>query len=214
PNYSSASLGNSFSDTSEDPSEDQLVPTVVSPFNDDLYMKVIQAYYTTNELPIPPPPTPITPPTVLLLPPVLPSSPLFDPRDFFLPKEILPPQEQARFLSLSSTDLPTPPQVFETGESSHVPRLERHKEQINEILNQLDELPLERIEHMEEKIEGLGNGRREKIRHDDEIVLACTRNSTMEILIEDIQVRHQSDMKSLLDKVYELKNHNEGPPSY
>nr|GEV42683.1 reverse transcriptase domain-containing protein [Tanacetum cinerariifolium] len=121
PNYSSASLGNSFSDTSEDPSEDQLVPTVVSPFNDDLYMKVIQAYYTTNELPIPPPPTPITPPTVLLLPPVLPSSPLFDPRDFFLPKEILPPQEQARFLSLSSTDLPTPPQVFETGESSHVP---------------------------------------------------------------------------------------------
>nr|GEW08342.1 reverse transcriptase domain-containing protein [Tanacetum cinerariifolium] len=155
-NYSSASLGNSFSNTSEDPSEDQLVPIVVSPFHDDLYMKVIQAYYATNELPIPPPPALITPPTVLLPPPVLPSSPLFDPRDFFLPEEILPPQEQACFISLSSIDLPTPPQVFETGESSHVPRLERHKEQIDEILNQLDELPLERIEHMEDKIEGLG----------------------------------------------------------
>ncbi|GJT42502.1 hypothetical protein Tco_0951217 [Tanacetum coccineum] len=33
--------------------------------------------------------------------------------------------------------------------------LERHEEQIKTILNNLDELPLERIEHMEDKIEGL-----------------------------------------------------------
>ncbi|GKD98331.1 hypothetical protein Tco_1382228, partial [Tanacetum coccineum] len=39
PNYSPASLGNTFSSTSEHPSEDQLVPIVVSPFFDDLYMK-------------------------------------------------------------------------------------------------------------------------------------------------------------------------------
>nr|GFB03918.1 hypothetical protein [Tanacetum cinerariifolium] len=181
----------SFSDTSEDPSEDQLVPIVVSPFHDDLYMKVIQAYYTTNELHIPPPPAPITPPIVLLLPPVLPSSPLFDPQDFFLPEEIFPPQEQARFLSLSSTDLPTLPQVFKTRESSHVPQTE--------------------LQEARTQIFGL---QRDQIRHDDEIVLARTRNSTMEILIEDIQVRHQSDTKSLLDKVCKLKNHNEGPPSY
>ncbi|GJT77987.1 hypothetical protein Tco_1044712 [Tanacetum coccineum] len=38
-------------------------------------------------------------------------------------------------------------------------RLEHHEEQIETILNHLDELPLERIEHMEDKIEGLGNGR-------------------------------------------------------
>ncbi|GKE66936.1 hypothetical protein Tco_1521097, partial [Tanacetum coccineum] len=75
-------------------------------------------------------------------------------------------------------------------------------------------------EHMEDKIEGLGNGQviiqrdfdqletklqdvctqiygyqREQIRHDDEIVLALVRTSTLEILIEDIQIRHQSDMK-------------------
>ncbi|GKF45885.1 hypothetical protein Tco_0135687 [Tanacetum coccineum] len=38
-------------------------------------------------------------------------------------------------------------------------RLEHHEEQIDAILNHLDELPLERIEHMEDKIEGLGNCR-------------------------------------------------------
>ncbi|GJU92488.1 hypothetical protein Tco_1304911 [Tanacetum coccineum] len=84
-------------------------------------------------------------------------------------------------------------------------------EQIETILNHLDELPLERIEHMEDKIEGLGNGRviiqqdfdkletelheahaqiagfqRKQIGHDDEVVLARVRNSTLEILIEDI----------------------------
>ncbi|GKF10972.1 hypothetical protein Tco_0048898, partial [Tanacetum coccineum] len=83
--------------------------------------------------------------------------------------------------------------------------------------NHLDGLPLERIEHIEDKIEGLGNGRviiqqdfnrletelqeartqifefqREQIRHDDEIVLARVRTSTLEILIEDIQVIHVS----------------------
>ncbi|GJY55839.1 hypothetical protein Tco_0454954, partial [Tanacetum coccineum] len=82
-------------------------------------------------------------------------------------------------------------------ESSHKTYMERHEEQIKTILNHLDELPLERIEHMEDKIEGLGNGKviiqrdfdqietelqeartqisrfqREQIRHDDEIVLA------------------------------------------
>ncbi|GKD48571.1 reverse transcriptase domain-containing protein [Tanacetum coccineum] len=105
-----------------------------------------------------------------------------------------------------------PSLVFEMGESSHKTHLERHEEHIETILNYLDELPLERIEHTEEKIEGLGNGRviierdfdqleielqevrtqiygfqREQIRHDDEIVLARVRTFTIEILIEDIQ---------------------------
>ncbi|GJY45310.1 hypothetical protein Tco_0434373, partial [Tanacetum coccineum] len=174
-----------------------------------------------------------------LHPPCLPPSPLFDPRDFFLSKEILPPQKRARFLSSSFIDSSAPLQVFETGESSHMTRLECHKEQIDDILNHLDELPLERIEHMEDKIKGLGNGRviiqrdfdqletklqkartqifefqREQIRHDDEVVLARIRIYTLEMLIKDIQVRHRSDMKSLLDKIHELKNHKEGPPDY
>ncbi|GJV15836.1 putative reverse transcriptase domain-containing protein [Tanacetum coccineum] len=80
---------------------------------------------------------------------------------------------------------------------------------------------------MEDKLEGLGNGRviiqrdsdqletelqeartqiagfqRKQMGHDDEIVLTRVRTSTLEILIEDIQIRHQSDMKSLLDKIH------------
>ncbi|GJZ46661.1 hypothetical protein Tco_0594257 [Tanacetum coccineum] len=123
--------------------------------------------------------------------------------------------------------------------SSHVTRLERHEEQIETILNHLDELSLERIEQMEDNIEGLGNGRviiqqdfdqletelqeactqialfqRKQIGHDDKIVLARIRIATLEMLIKDIQVRHRSDMKSLLDMIHELKNHKGGPPDY
>ncbi|GKA90912.1 hypothetical protein Tco_0812782 [Tanacetum coccineum] len=237
PDYSPASPGNTSPDPSDDLSKYLLASLAISPFHDDPYMKVMQAYNaTSNELPIPLPQAPIAPPTVLPPSPVL---PLFDPQDFFLPEEILPPQKRARFLSPSSTDFSTPPQVFEIGESSHKTHLERHEEQIETILNHLDELPLERIEHMEDKIKGLGNGRviiqrdfdqletelqeartqisefqREQIRHDDEIVLARVRTSTLEILIEDIQVRHRSDMKNLLNKIHKLKNHKGGPPDY
>ncbi|GJU46834.1 reverse transcriptase domain-containing protein [Tanacetum coccineum] len=186
PDYSPASPGNTSPDPSDDLSKYLLASLAISPFHDDPYMKVMQAYNaTSNELPIPLPQAPIAPPTVLPPSPVL---PLFDPQDFFLPEEILPPQKRARFLSPSSTDFSTPPQVFEIGESSHKTHLERHEEQIETILNHLDELPLERIEHMEDKIKGLGNGRREQIRHDDEIVLARVRTSTLEILIKDIQL--------------------------
>ncbi|GJY69705.1 hypothetical protein Tco_0472687 [Tanacetum coccineum] len=68
-------------------------------------------------------------------------------------------KKRARFLSSSSNDSSALPQVFEIGESSHKTHLEHHEEQIETILNHLGELPLERIEHMEDKIEGLGNGR-------------------------------------------------------
>ncbi|GKE62694.1 hypothetical protein Tco_1513061, partial [Tanacetum coccineum] len=80
----------------------------ISPFHDDPYMKVMQAYNaTSNELPIQPPQAPIAPPTAL------PPSPM---------------------------------------------------------------------------------------------------TSTLEILIEDIQVRHRLDIKNLLNKIYKLKNHKGGPP--
>ncbi|GJX69248.1 hypothetical protein Tco_0304975 [Tanacetum coccineum] len=92
--------------------------------------------------------------------------------------------------------------------------LERHEEQIETILNHLDVLPLECIEHMEDKIEGLGNYRRKQMGHVDEVVLARVMTSTLEILIKDIQVRHQSDMKNLLDKIHKLKNHKGGLPGY
>nr|GEY33323.1 hypothetical protein [Tanacetum cinerariifolium] len=37
--------------------------------------------------------------------------------------------------------------------------------------------------------------------HNDEIVLARVRISTLEMIIEDIQIRHRLDMKSLMDKI-------------
>ncbi|GKB89453.1 hypothetical protein Tco_0961725 [Tanacetum coccineum] len=215
PDYSPASPGNTSSDPSKDLSKDLLASLAISPFHDDPYMKVMQAYNATNnESPIPLPRAPIAPPTVLPPSLVLPPSPLFDPRDFFLPKEILPPQKRAHFQSPFSTDSFALPQVFEMGESSHMTRLERHEEQIVTILNHLDELPLKRIGHMEDKIEGLERANKTCGGHDDEIVLAHVRTSALEILIEDIQIRHRSDMKNLLDKIHGLKNHKEGPPNY
>ncbi|GKB31241.1 hypothetical protein Tco_0870642 [Tanacetum coccineum] len=48
---------------------------------------------------------------------------------------------------------------------------------------------------------------RKQMGHDDEIILARNRIATLEIIVEDIQVRHRSDMKNLLDMIHELKNH-------
>ncbi|GKD63707.1 hypothetical protein Tco_1305815 [Tanacetum coccineum] len=84
-------------------------------------------------------------------------SPMFNPQEFFLLEELLPLKKRGRAQSSSSTS--ALPQAFEIGESSRKTSLERHEVQIKEILNHLDELSLDRIKHIEDKIEGLGNGR-------------------------------------------------------
>ncbi|GJY15147.1 hypothetical protein Tco_0385569 [Tanacetum coccineum] len=68
---------------------------------------------------------------------------------------LLPPKKRG----CSSSSTSALPQDFEIGESSCKTSLERHEEQIEEILNHLDELSLDRIEYIEDKIEGLGKGR-------------------------------------------------------
>nr|GEW11544.1 hypothetical protein [Tanacetum cinerariifolium] len=127
-----------------------LVP-IASPtlslFHDDPYMKAIHAYYA-KESPIPPP---------IIMPPSLMLSPMFNPQELFLPEEVLPPKK--RGLDRSSSSTSTLPQEFKIGESSRKTGLERHKEKIEEILNHLDELSLDRIENIEDNIEGLGKGR-------------------------------------------------------
>ncbi|GJS13280.1 hypothetical protein Tco_0407752 [Tanacetum coccineum] len=66
PDYSLASPGNTSPDHSDDLSKYLLASLAISPFHDDPYMKVMQAYNaTSNELPIPLPQAPIAPPTVL-----------------------------------------------------------------------------------------------------------------------------------------------------
>nr|GEX88221.1 hypothetical protein [Tanacetum cinerariifolium] len=72
-------------------------------------------------------------------------------------KELLSPKKQGHDQSSSSTS--TLPQAFEIRESSCKTNLKRHEEQIKGILNHLDEISLDRIEHIEDKIEGLGQGR-------------------------------------------------------
>ncbi|GJZ04888.1 hypothetical protein Tco_0538163 [Tanacetum coccineum] len=117
--------------------------------------------------------------------------------------------------------------------------LEHHEEQIEKILNHLDELSLDCIEHIEDKIEGLRNGRviiqqdfdileaelqesrtqiaklqRKQMGNNNKISLARFRIANLEQIIEDIQVRHQADKESLLDAIYEHKNSQEGPSDY
>nr|GFA07615.1 hypothetical protein [Tanacetum cinerariifolium] len=106
----------------------------LSLFHDDPYMKVMHAYYAEKS-PIPPPI--ITPP-----------SSMPNPQEFFLPKELLSPKKQGHDQSSSSTL----PQAFKIGKSSRKTNLERHEEQIEGILNHLDEISLDRIEHIEDKI--------------------------------------------------------------
>nr|GEX53003.1 reverse transcriptase domain-containing protein [Tanacetum cinerariifolium]GEX82682.1 reverse transcriptase domain-containing protein [Tanacetum cinerariifolium] len=76
--------------------------------------------------------------------------------EFFLPKVLLPPKKHGRDRSSSTT--PTLPQEFKIGESSRKSSLENQEEQIEEILNHLDELSLDRIENMEDNIEALRKG--------------------------------------------------------
>ncbi|GJY51467.1 hypothetical protein Tco_0442314 [Tanacetum coccineum] len=230
PDYVPASPGKTYSSSSNN--SFGLVP-IASPtlslFHDDPYMKVMHAYYA-KESPIPPPT--IVPPSSML-------SPMFNPQEFFLPEELLPLKKRGRDRSSSSTS--ALPQAFEIGESSRKTSLERHEEQIEEILNHLDELSLslDRIEHIEDKIEGLGNGRviiqqdfdnleaelresrtqiaklqRKQMGNNSKIALARFRIANLEQIIEEIQVHHQADKESLLDAIYEHKNSQEGPSDY
>ncbi|GJT74460.1 hypothetical protein Tco_1041185 [Tanacetum coccineum] len=79
PDYSPASPGNTSPDLSDDLSKYLLASLAISPFHDDLYMKVMQAYNAnSNGSPILLQ-APIAPQTVLPPSPVLPLSPMFDP---------------------------------------------------------------------------------------------------------------------------------------
>ncbi|GJX43503.1 hypothetical protein Tco_0260179 [Tanacetum coccineum] len=148
PDYSPASLGNTYFSYSNNSFALVLIASpTLSLFHDDPYMKVMHAYYAEKS-PIPSPT--IVPPSSML-------SPMFNSQEFFLPVELLPLKKRGCDRSSSSTSVL--PQAFEIGESSSKTSLERHEEQIEEILNHLDELSLDRIEHIEDKIEGLGKGR-------------------------------------------------------
>ncbi|GJU05174.1 reverse transcriptase domain-containing protein [Tanacetum coccineum] len=187
--------------------------------HDDPYMKVMQAYYAKE--------SPISPPTIM--PPSLMLSLMFNSQEFFLPEKLLPLKKRGHDRSSSSTsDLL---QAFEIGESSRKTSMEHHKEQIEEILNHLDELSLDRIENIEDKIEGLGKGQviiqqdfdnleaelresrtqiaklqRKQMGNNSKIALARFRIANLEQIIEDIQVHRPSrHLESLQNAINELK---------
>ncbi|GJS56128.1 putative reverse transcriptase domain-containing protein [Tanacetum coccineum] len=166
PDYVPASLEKTYSSSSNNSFG---VVLIVSPtlslFDDDPYMKVMHAYYA-KESPIPPPT--IVPPSTML-------SPMFNLQELFLPEELLSPTKQGHNQSFSSTS--ALPQEFKIGESSRKTSLEHHEEQIKEILNHLDELSLDRIEHIEDrKPSGLMLPPQLKIMDILEIV-PCVRNA-------------------------------------
>ncbi|GJS25708.1 hypothetical protein Tco_0454340 [Tanacetum coccineum] len=148
PDYVPASPGNTYSSSSNNSiGLVSIASPTLSLFHDDPYIKVMQAYYA-KESPIPPPT--IVPQSSML-------SPMFNPREFFLPEKLLPLKK--RFVPINLTLVLPLPQAFEIGESSRKTSLKCYEKQIEEILNHLDELSLDRIEHIEDKIEGLGNSR-------------------------------------------------------
>ncbi|GJU93137.1 hypothetical protein Tco_1317893 [Tanacetum coccineum] len=203
PDYVPASPGNTYSSSSNNSFGLVLIASpTLSLFHDDPYIKVMHAYYA-KESPIPPPT--IVPPSSML-------SPMFNPQEFFLPKELLPLIK--RGLDRSSSSTSALPQEVELGESSHKTSPERHKEQIEEILNHLDELSLDRIEHIEDKIKGLGKGQVIIQQDLDNLEAELREIANLEQIIEDIQARHQADKESLLNAIYELKNSQEGSSDY
>ncbi|GJZ66250.1 hypothetical protein Tco_0622946 [Tanacetum coccineum] len=212
PDYIQTSPGKTYSSSSNSFGIVPLASPSLLLFHDDPYMKALQAFYTEKS---PNPPQTIIPP---------------NPRGFFLPEELLSPKKQGR----SSSSTSSLPQIFEIGESSRKTSIERHEEQIEEIMNHLGELPLDRIEHIEDKVEGLGKGRviiqqdfdileaelqqaraqitklqRKQMSSNHKISLAHFKINELRDFINDMQIRHQADIENLQDSIIELKNHME-----
>ncbi|GJU33240.1 hypothetical protein Tco_1176829 [Tanacetum coccineum] len=178
-------------------------PTL-SLFHDDPYMKALQAFYTKK--------SPIPPPTII------PPSSIPKPQEFFLLEKFMSPKKQGR----SSSSTSSLPQAFEIGESSRKTSIEHHEEQIKEIMNYLIELSLDRIVHIEDKVEGLGKGRviiqqdfdileaelqqaraqitklqRKQMGSNHKTSLARFRITELGDIINDMQIRQQANIENL-----------------
>ncbi|GJW64586.1 reverse transcriptase domain-containing protein [Tanacetum coccineum] len=148
PNHPTSDIENAFSSNFPDfitASPDYVLASPGKTYSSSSNNHLVMHGYYAKE-------SPISPPTIV------PPSSMFNPQEFFLPEELLSPKKQGHNQSFSSTS--ALPQEFEMGESSRKTSLERHEEQIEEILNHLDELSLDCIEHIEDKIKGLRNGRK------------------------------------------------------
>ncbi|GJR46686.1 putative reverse transcriptase domain-containing protein [Tanacetum coccineum] len=213
PDYIPTSPGKTYSSSSNSFGIVPLASPTLSLFHDDPYMKALQAFYTEK--------SPIPPPTII------PPSSIPKPQEFFLPEKFLSPKKQGR----SSSSTSSLPQAFEIGESSRKTSIEHHEEQIEEIMNYLGELSLDRIVHIEDKVEGLRKGRviiqqdfdileaelqqaraqitklqRKQMGSNHKTSLARFRITELGDIINDMQIRHQANIENLQDSINELKN--------
>ncbi|GJS39111.1 reverse transcriptase domain-containing protein [Tanacetum coccineum] len=186
PDYVPTSPGKTYSSASNSFGIVPLASPALSLFHDDPYMKVLQAFYTEKS-PIPPP---------IIIPP--------KPQEFFLPEGLLSPTK-------SSSSTPSQPQAFKIGETSRKSTIERHEEKIQDILNSLDALPIERIKYIENGIKGLRKGRI-IIQQDFDALEAELQINELGDVINDMNVRHQADTENLMDSIIELKKRMEMPP--
>nr|GEX13833.1 hypothetical protein [Tanacetum cinerariifolium] len=141
PDYVPASPGKAYSSSSNSFGIVPLASPTLSLFHGDPYMKVLQDYYTEK--------SPIPPSTII------PPSSIPKPQEILLLEEFLSPKKQDQ----SSSSTSSLPQVLEIGESSRKMTIERHEEQIQDILNSLHELLIKRIEYIENNIKCLRKGR-------------------------------------------------------
>ncbi|GJZ83263.1 hypothetical protein Tco_0648436 [Tanacetum coccineum] len=184
PDYVLTSPGKTCSSSSNSFGIVPLASPTLSLFPNDPYMEVIQAFYNEKSQ-IPPP---------IIIPP--------KPQEFFLPEGLLSPTK-------SSFSTPFQPQTFEIGETFRKSTIERHEEQILDILNSLDAIPIEHIKHIENGIEGLGKGTRKQIGCNHKISLARYRIAELGEVINDMETRHQADIENLMNSIIELQNRME-----
>nr|GEU38070.1 hypothetical protein [Tanacetum cinerariifolium] len=216
PDYFPASPGKTYSSASNN-STDVIPPTSSnsSLFHNNPYINVMNSYAAFTPSPIA-----IPPPTI--------KSPSESPK-FFLLKESLLPKEQKQDQYF---------QDYKIGESSHDSTLEQHGKKIEEILNHLDELPLDRIERIKDDVEGLGKGRmiiqqdydqmrvefqnnrsqvfklqRKQFEQRNKITFAHYRISNLEVVIKEIQTRQQADQEDFLNAISKLSINQERSPN-
>nr|GFA16935.1 hypothetical protein [Tanacetum cinerariifolium] len=177
--YSPTSPGKTYSSASNN-STDAIQPTSsnFSLFHNDPYINVMNAYATFTPSPIP-----IPPPTI--------KSPSKSPK-FFLPKELLSPKKQKQDQYF---------QDYEMGESSHDSTREQHGKQIQEILKHLDELPLDRIERIEDDVEDSVKAAIRKLVADSIAAALEAQTATMaeaDNSIREIPVAKRGDYKEFI----------------
>ncbi|GJY31569.1 hypothetical protein Tco_0415064 [Tanacetum coccineum] len=167
PDYSPDSPRNTSSDSktesnpSEDLSKDRSAPLAITPFPDDLYMQIRRAYYVTNE-------ESFDSLSLSTIPP--PPAPVCPCRK----TRLLQPYEPEPFMQ---------PFRYHPNGMTFIHMAWKRVRAPQAHIASPPVLPSPLV--IEYGIKGLVDGR---IKHNEEIVLTCVRISTLEILIEDIQV--------------------------